>query len=243
MSKNDCCDFACKEEATSANAHATRKKGHFGEKISFEGDYLGFCTVANRTRGTNNGTLARQIVVPGALVLHVESPNDFVRAINHQGKSDGGADVHVLQSVNHLPGSILHQQGVDYDKREAKLGRPELQVADLQPISRRKREKRAHFITRKDRQHDQNLVSRAFRQDKRVANDYRAQEKVVEQVIHVIAPPDQSRTSILADFAVIVIGHVLQSDHRGYAPKPAQVARCQIGEEQDERRPQKRQHR
>jgi hypothetical protein len=49
------CGYACKEEATSANAHLKRKKGHFGQKISPDALLPALCTVANHTREWNSG--------------------------------------------------------------------------------------------------------------------------------------------------------------------------------------------
>ena len=50
------CDYACKEEATSANAHAARKKGHFLQKNFFLNDVFGVCDA--RKPYTRNRTVA-----------------------------------------------------------------------------------------------------------------------------------------------------------------------------------------
>src|SRR5215510_7292870 len=47
------------------------------------------------------------------LVLHVQSPDDFVSAVDDDGESDHAAKIHILQSVDHLAGAVLHQQSVD----------------------------------------------------------------------------------------------------------------------------------
>src|SRR6185503_20212995 len=143
----------------------------------------------------------------------------------------------------HRPRAVLHQQTVDNDEGEAKLGRSELQVTDLQTISSRKRQKRAELIPSEDREHDENLVAGALREDKCITDDYRAQEEIVEQVIHVVAPPDETRTSIFTYFPVVVICHILQGYHGGDSPQPPQILRAQVREKQDEKRPHQRQHR
>ena len=177
------------------------------------------------------------------LMLHVECPYHLVRAINHEGEADSGADVHVLQAIDHRARAVLHQEGIYDDECEAKLRRTKLQVTNLQTVGRGKGEKRAHLVTGKKREHDQNLVAGALREDKCVTDDDRTQEQVVEEMIHVIAPSHQTRSSILPDFAVVVIGDVLQEHHGRHSPEPPQVSRGQIREVQNESRPHERQHR
>ena len=86
--------------------------------------------------------------------FHVECPNDFVGAVNHEDEADCTADVHVFQPVDHLASAVVNQQGVNDDEREAKLSRAEFQVTDFETIGRGKCQKRADFITGTDRQQD-----------------------------------------------------------------------------------------
>ena len=162
------------------------------------------------------------------LLVHVECPYQLVRAVNHQGKSDSGPDVHVFQAIDHRARSVLHQESIYDDECEAKFRRTKLQVTNLEPVGRGKREKGAHLVTGKKREHDQDLVAGALREDKGVTDDDRTQKQVVEEMIHVIAPSDQPRASILTDFAVVVICHVLQEHHGRHAPEPPNVARGQV---------------
>ena len=60
-----------------------------------------------------------------------------------------------------------------------------------------------------------------------------AEKKVIQQVIHVIAPPDESRVSILADLSVKEISHPLQRDHYRHSPKPPEVAGGEVTEYED----------
>ena len=177
------------------------------------------------------------------LVLHVECPDHFMGSVNHKNQSNRRANVHVFQTIDHRSRAVLNEQRVDDDERKAKLRRSEFQITDLQTISGGKCEKRAHLVTREDGEHDQDLVAGALGEDEGVSDYDRAQEKVVEEMIHVIAPSHQTRAPILPDFAVVVIGHILQCDHRRDSPEPAQVIPGQIGEKQDEPRPHERQHR
>src|SRR5205823_7610847 len=134
----------------------------------------------------------------GAFMLHVERPNNLVSPINHQRESDSGANVYVFQTIDHLTRAVVHEQRINDYQRQTKLRWSELQITDLESIGRGEREKRAHFVAGTERQHDEDLVAGAFGEDERVTDDHRAQEEVVEEVIHVITPPDQARAAILA---------------------------------------------
>lgn len=82
--------------------------------------------------------------------FHVEDPNDFVSAVNHENEANCPTNVHVFQAADHFAGAVVNQQRVDDDEREAKLSRAELEIADLETIGRAKRQKRADLISGTD---------------------------------------------------------------------------------------------
>src|SRR6185503_20262882 len=79
------CDYACKEEATFANAHRKRKKGHFtGKFFLFAGLFRAMYGREPYT-GTEQWRLARQelaICEWGVFVFHVDLPYQFVRPVD-----------------------------------------------------------------------------------------------------------------------------------------------------------------
>ena len=169
-------------------------------------------------------------------------PKYFVSPVDHERKTDRRADVHILQAVDHLARAVLHQERVDDDQSEAKLSRSQLQVTNLQTVSRGKREKRAEFITGKDREHDQNLVPRPFGEDERITDDHRAQKKVVKEMIHVVAPSHQTRTSILSDLCRRNGQSHIAAPPSLTLPRASASPGCQVREKQNQRRPHQRQH-
>ena len=93
----------------------------------------------------------------GVLLLHVERPPTLMGLVNHKSAPEGAADIHVFQPVDHLARAVIRQQGVDDNQGETEFSRAKLQVADLETVGRGKHEKRADFVTRTNRQQDQNL--------------------------------------------------------------------------------------
>src|SRR5215470_8681797 len=96
-------DYACKEEATSANARDKIKKGHFPQK-NFSAWRIR-CSDARKPY-TNPVTLLRQLLrfpyERRVFGFHVEFPDDFVGAVNHEDEADCPTDIHVFQPVDHL---------------------------------------------------------------------------------------------------------------------------------------------
>lgn len=92
--------MACKEEATSANAQVSGKKGHLRAKYFFTGKNLKVRTLANHTQATGqwpfSETELRFSHQLGVFVLHIQRPDNLVGSVNHERKPYRRADVHVL---------------------------------------------------------------------------------------------------------------------------------------------------
>src|SRR6266550_896722 len=106
-------------------------------------------------------------------------------------------------------------------------------MTDLQFIASSECQKGAEIVSSKQRQHQQQLKPRTLRQNESISENDRAQEKIVQQVVHVIAPANQTGVAILTDLAVIVVSHPLQKDHQRHQPQPANICCRQETEQQD----------
>src|SRR5262249_52320332 len=123
-----------------------------------------------------------------------------------------------------------------------KLRWSEFQAADSEFVGSGKCEKGADVKSTEERQQNQDLIARTLRQHEGVTDYHRTQEEIVEQVIHVISPPHQSRVAIFAELTVVVISEVVQHHHGRGAPQPAKVACRQEAETQNSGAPDQRQH-
>ena len=146
------------------------------------------------------------------LVLHIKFPDQLMSAINNQGKADRGADIHIFKAGRHGACAVLDKKGIDDNDGQPEFGGSELQVADLKFVSCCKGEERSHFEAGKYRQCEQYLVSRSFRKNERITDYDRTKKEVIQQMIHVVAPPGQACVSIFTDLSVVMIGDVLQEN-------------------------------
>ena|SRR5215216_3532981 len=83
-------DYACKEEATFANAHDERKKGHFDQKISAKGENAGLHGRKTIHIQQDSVTLVNRTTVPRRVVRSY-APYPAPKPLCECGKSSGRA--------------------------------------------------------------------------------------------------------------------------------------------------------
>src|SRR5262245_53019773 len=138
-------------------------------------------------------------------MVHIQLPNDPVRPVNNEREANCAANIHIFQATGHVTSAVLNKQRIDDYYCQPEFRRSKLQIANLQFLGRSERQKGTDFKPDEDRQGEQYLVARSFRKNERITDYDRTQKQVVEQMIHVITPPGQTRVPILAQLSVVIV--------------------------------------
>ena len=69
-----------------------------------------------------------------------------------------------------------------------------------------------------------------LRKEQAVADQNRAEEEVVEEVVHVKAPLDKAGVTGPADSSIQQVGDVLKKDRYRCAPEPLHIIACEKAE-------------
>lgn len=167
-------------------------------------------------------------------LFHIHRPNALLRFIDDATETECGKDEDGGEGESDVCLTEEDEEGVDEDEDETNFRGADAEVRDAEFVGGGEVEIGVDHVSCEDRENEELEVFQMIGKDETIADLNGAEKNVIEKVIHVIAPLDETGVAISTYGAVEEIGEILRSDHGRNAPHPSYVRNREIAEKHDE---------